>query len=155
MKLPCDPQLVSRYHDGELLADEREVLEDHLRGCGECRAVLAGMRKMSAVFDRAEVAVLTPMARARILRSAVAAQRSVAILSMARPFAMAAGLILALGLPLLVLKNPNQRANAVMMTPTPATWETTLLVRDADPARSTPQIQFAEFVANDLATARR
>lgn len=41
---------LSEYLDGELTADEARELEAHLAGCGECRAVVAGLRQ---VVDRA------------------------------------------------------------------------------------------------------
>lgn len=38
--MPCFEQLISEYVDGDLSPAVAREVEDHLRGCAECRALL-------------------------------------------------------------------------------------------------------------------
>lgn len=40
--------MLSAYHDGELAPADRERVDEHLRGCGECSAVLARLAEVDA-----------------------------------------------------------------------------------------------------------
>ena len=42
--------LLHDYLDGYLLVSQREVLEEHLRGCDECRTLLADLRELDDEF---------------------------------------------------------------------------------------------------------
>lgn len=46
-------KLLSAYHDGELSAEVRASLDEHLQGCSPCAAELAAFRKLSAVVREA------------------------------------------------------------------------------------------------------
>lgn len=46
-------QKLSAYHDGEIVADERAVLESHVAECAECRERLTQLRAISSLFDDA------------------------------------------------------------------------------------------------------
>lgn len=149
----CNPSILSAYHDGELSAAATAEVESHLLSCPECQQTVASYRKLSATFDRAPLPTLSPAAAARILRDAAAAERYRILTSIARPFAAAAVLILSLGIPLLAV-SPDVSASSTA-SPVPTSWESTLLTRDTDPTRTNPQVQLADFIASDLATARR
>lgn len=43
--------MLQDYLDGTLLASQREILEAHLRGCPECRALLAGIVRVDDRLD--------------------------------------------------------------------------------------------------------
>lgn len=159
LTMPC-PQdnLISRFHDGELTADEQALVESHLAVCEQCRRALRSYRRVSAVFDRAEPVRLSNAARDRILLEVRSAARWRVVSQITRPFAIAAAVILALGVPLLAL-SPQGSATGEVPTTTaaafPVGWEATLLTRDTEPARDMPQVQLAEFMATDLSLARR
>jgi hypothetical protein len=61
---------LSEYLDGELPADQREMLASHLRECAECAATLADLRRVAgrarALTDRDPAADLWPGIAARI-----------------------------------------------------------------------------------------
>ena len=61
---------LSEYLDGDLTADERTALETHLEGCGDCRELLAGLRRTvaraRALEDRPPGADLWPGIAGRI-----------------------------------------------------------------------------------------
>src|SRR5687767_5777805 len=44
---------VQAYHDGELPAEQRESMEQHLRECADCAALLVELRQMSAMVASA------------------------------------------------------------------------------------------------------
>ena len=155
---PCDPFQLSLFHDGELSAAESELLKLHLRDCADCRLALSQYRRLSAAFDLAEGPALSPTAMARISRDATSAERMRLVLNIARPFAAAAALILAVGVPMLLV-SPDVSASPAHTAAPEAVWESALVggsaSRDSDPSHSSPQTQITEFIANDLATARR
>jgi anti-sigma factor RsiW len=43
-------ETLSEYYDGRLAPGPRSEIETHLKGCGECRDLLAGWQKASAAF---------------------------------------------------------------------------------------------------------
>jgi hypothetical protein len=65
--------LLSAFHDGELPADDRARVEDHLRGCSGCAALLAGLSRVDlaagvpdpgpAYWDRFNARVMDRIAR--------------------------------------------------------------------------------------------
>ena len=61
---------LSEYLDGELQADEREMLASHLSECAECAATLADLRRVAgrarALTDHEPAADLWPGIAARI-----------------------------------------------------------------------------------------
>jgi len=44
---------IHRYHDGELAAEQRSSIEDHLPQCPHCRKLLTDLRSLSLLFGRA------------------------------------------------------------------------------------------------------
>lgn len=156
---------VSQLHDGELSPAELAEVQAHLGGCEACRAALRAYRRMSAVFDHAEPVRFAPEARLELRRRLLRSARWGVAARWARPVAVAAAMILALGIPLLVwtpaestspLTAGQASSATASVLPLPTGWETTFLTRDAEPvAREFPQVQFADFVAWDLAQSRR
>ncbi len=43
--------MLQDYLNGYLLPSQREVLETHVRGCGECRALVAGLTRLESRLD--------------------------------------------------------------------------------------------------------
>ena len=43
--------MLQDYLNGYLLPSQREVLEAHVRGCGECRALVAGLTRLDSRLD--------------------------------------------------------------------------------------------------------
>ena len=66
---------MSAYFDGELPENERENLEAHLAGCAECRAGLASIREMSAVFAAADLPEMSPDMLSAVQKRALAGSR--------------------------------------------------------------------------------
>jgi hypothetical protein len=61
-------ETLSRRHDGELSAAEREAFERHLAGCAECREATAAFERSLAAFRTAPEAPVPSDLSARILR---------------------------------------------------------------------------------------
>ena len=49
----CDPDLISRFYDGELGVEEQLKVSEHLKGCASCEKLLREFRSVSVHF-RAE-----------------------------------------------------------------------------------------------------
>ena len=152
MSCPITPN-ISSYHDGELPPEKVAEVEAHLSACDECTTELSSLRKMSAAFAAAPQPYLNDMARARILRGARSTERSRQIAAFARPFAAAAAIILAVGLPLLV----SAESQGTTGPATPPTWEASVItpVSDLSSRAAAPQDQFTDWMAADLTVARR
>src|SRR2546423_10948053 len=73
--MSCDNiRQVHAYHDGELPLIERARVEAHLRGCGDCAALLAELRRMSQLVAAARVADMPQDAMHRLEQSFWAAR---------------------------------------------------------------------------------
>lgn len=162
--------LVSRLHDGELAPDELVRVQQHLPGCAACKATLQAYRRLSAVFDHAEPVRMSPEAELRLRRQLQRAVRWGTAAQLARPVAVAAAMVLSIGLPLLWWapapsgnggSGVNGMASAASSStasavPLPTGWEAMFLSRETEPvARDFTQVQFADFVARDLAQSSR
>jgi anti-sigma factor RsiW len=154
-----ESHLLSGYHDGELSAELERHVTEHLERCDECRAELAVYQQMSAVFMSAPRLRLSTGAYDRIVESVSVPGWVRLMLPVARPFAAAAGILLAVGLPALVLLGGSagsasgmggMGSAAVGGPVAPAAWEATALSRDPEAVASLPQSQFAEWMASDL-----
>jgi len=65
--------MLQDYLNGYLLPSQREVLEGHVRGCGQCRELVAGLTRLESRLDRlGEVEV--PSGLSRSILSALPAQ---------------------------------------------------------------------------------
>jgi anti-sigma factor RsiW len=147
---------LSSYHDGELSPGQAADLEAHLSSCASCRGELRALRRISAVMDHAPRLELSKSARGRILAGLRAGERNRQIMTLARPFAAAASVIVALGLPLLLAAPASTSTTSTASLASAPVWEATLLSHDSESvARSTSQDQVAEWVAADLASNRR
>lgn len=85
-------QQAGAYHDGELTPDERTSFESHLPGCGECRAELAELARMSALFAAARIPDMPQRTRERLHGNAVAAPQR-GVLKLAEQLIAAAAVI--------------------------------------------------------------
>jgi len=52
--------LVNAYYDGEATAEEKAVVETHLKECGECRKFLQGLRRLSSTLKNWSDESLSP-----------------------------------------------------------------------------------------------
>jgi anti-sigma factor RsiW len=51
---------IHAYHDDALRPEQRGEVEAHLASCGECRALLADLQKLSGMFASVEFAQMPP-----------------------------------------------------------------------------------------------
>jgi len=63
-----DWDLLSAFLDGELAADERRAVEEHLGACAGCRAELDGLRRVASHLRRLERAAPPPVLADRVAR---------------------------------------------------------------------------------------
>jgi hypothetical protein len=70
-----DWDLLSAYVDGELAAEERRAVEDHLAACPGCRAELDGMRRVASRLRSLERAAPPPLLADRVARRVAVAAR--------------------------------------------------------------------------------
>ena len=147
-------QNLDAYADGELPADERRRVEQHLAICAACARELARLRKLSAIIG-AYRPVLSSDALERI-HNAVGQTWDVGILRIARRIsAVAAAVVLAGSLYLTFFET--EQATAVPV------WEqaavTAVQPQDAQLAGATvggeqQQVQLAEWIVSDLGASR-
>jgi anti-sigma factor RsiW len=148
---------LSSYYDGELSPAQAADVEAHLATCDACAAELRALKRISAVTASAAPVQLSQMGRARILAGLRAGERNRQIMAIARPFAAAASVILAVGLPLLFAA-PGQStpSSATASSGGAPVWEAAMISRDSETvARSTTADQITEWVAADLTVAAR
>lgn len=76
--MSCDrtPDLAA-LHDGELPAASRAELHTHLQSCADCRAELAGLRKLSNTIAAAPMAMPSQIALARLQAAPRAQERGI------------------------------------------------------------------------------
>lgn len=145
-------ELVTPYHDGELPAEQREMVRQHLLTCPECQAYLSDIQNLSASFATAPVVKLSAKARARLEDALLTPPWVRLLLPVARPFAAAAMLLMAIGIPMLISSASTQSAEASTLIP--ASWEaeTTFLTQDTS---ASTQSQFATWIVTDLSSSDR
>ncbi len=84
---------LSAYHDGELPAEERRGLEEHLRQCPSCAQELQQLRSLSGLFAAVEMPGMSSDALGR-LHSSVGSIREGLTVRMAGVLAAAAAAVL-------------------------------------------------------------
>lgn len=148
---------LSSYYDGQLPPAQAADVEAHLATCDLCASELRALKRISAVAAGAAPVKLSQMGRARILAGLRASERNRQIISIARPFAAAASIILAVGLPLLFTAPSQSSASTATASSAGApVWEAALFSRDSESvARSTNAEQLTDWVATDLTVASR
>lgn len=156
--MTCDQNdNLSAYHDGEMSPERAAQFEAHLAACEACRIGLAQLRRLSVSFAMAPKLELSAAARRRIEAALGVPAWVRLVLPVARPFAAAAVLLMAVGLPVLAINGGAHQAETASATAAvPAMWETTVVARDANTSDVTPaaQAQFADWVVADLSSAR-
>ena len=70
-----DWDLFSAYVDGELAAEERRAVEDHLAACPGCRAELDGLRRVASRLRSLERSAPPPLLADRVARRVAVAAR--------------------------------------------------------------------------------
>ena len=104
-----DLRKVSRYHDGEMPADEARRLGEHIRRCPSCREELAFLRALSRLLSAAAAAEPPEGLRQRLCRK-VQPRRDRAILRTARVLTGVAAAVLVVCGALLWLRGADQPA---------------------------------------------
>lgn len=51
LEVECDPIMTSRFYDGELNPEERNLMEGHLKNCSSCRRSLRNHQILSDAFN--------------------------------------------------------------------------------------------------------
>ena len=137
---------VEAYHDGELAAEGRRAVEEHVAACDACAAELAWLRSVSQSLGRRRGADVTPALLDRVHAAVDAAgeesQRDAYPISLYRT----AGALMAIAASVLIVScvwlnelpapaGPGNPAGGVAVAEAPA-WERVALTLRADPLPS-------------------
>jgi anti-sigma factor RsiW len=147
--MTCDKAAqIHAYHDGELLPAQRAAIEAHLRTCVDCAALLADLRRVSALVANAPMERISPIALARLERSFYAA-RDRGVLRVASWLTAAAAAVLLFTMLMIPSEQPGGDA-----TVSAAAWQTIAVMPPADEAdEPVPELVLAaQWMANDLAS---
>jgi anti-sigma factor RsiW len=58
--MTCDTTKIEAFHDGQLDAAERQVVEAHVEQCDQCRSLLQELRGLSQLISTASFSLFTP-----------------------------------------------------------------------------------------------
>ena len=141
---------VQAYHDGELPAEQRESVEQHLRECADCAGLLAELRQLSAMVTSAPRVEMSADA-VRRLEQAWWRQRDRGVLRLAEWLTAAAAAVI-IGT-LIYSPQPNQRSSSESAM----AWQAEALTPPAQvrDEASSDVVAVAEWIANDLSEAAR
>jgi anti-sigma factor RsiW len=144
---------VQAYHDGELPADQREPVEQHLRECVECSELLAELRHLSALVQNAPRPSMSAEAMRR-LEQAWWRQRDHGVLRLAEWLTAAAAAVIILNLAIFsnsANKNEGYERDSAMA------WQAEALTPPAQTRDDSASdvVAVAEWMANDLSDAAR
>ena len=89
---------IGAYHDGELGAQERGQLEEHIRGCPSCARELEQLRCLSGLLAAAELPQMSPDAMERLHEGVGAAGEVFVLRTAERLTAVAAALLAVCGI---------------------------------------------------------
>jgi anti-sigma factor RsiW len=120
---------IEAYHDGELNASDRALVESHLPQCGDCRRALAQLQAMSTLFASSEQPRLSQMSRYRLHQKVNAAMER-GLLRFAWTMSGIAASVLLLGSAWLMRVNDNSVAQAPAEAPP---WVSVALATNRDP----------------------
>ena len=141
-------QRMIALHDGEVGAEERGRLQEHVLHCPECAAELERLRAISRLMASADVPVLSP-AGLRRLHDAVDAASEKAIFRMAGEFAAAAAALLIISVAWLLAAGEAGTARARA----DSEWERAAVMQPAEPAGGlTQELQVAQWIVENLST---
>ncbi len=141
---------IQRYHDGELLPADRELIELHLRSCSPCRQLLTDLRRLSAVLSHAALPPM-PGHATGIMQRCWRPGRDRGLLRAASWLTAAAAAILVAAL----LGWPVESTDAARAARAPV-WQTAAVmppVQEGDEAGSHLAV-LAQWMADDLAVGR-
>ena len=85
---------VHAYYDGEMALSQRRELEAHLNECGECRELLAQLRRVSELIASAPLTQLPPAAMTRFEQTWFAAAQERGVMRIASWLTAAAAAVL-------------------------------------------------------------
>jgi len=89
---------IGAYHDGELPAEERRGLEEHIRGCPSCAREFEQLRSLSRLLAGAELPEMSPDAMDRLHEGVGAAGEVFVFRTAERLTAVAAALLAVCGI---------------------------------------------------------
>jgi anti-sigma factor RsiW len=141
---------VHYYHDGRLTAQSRGEVEAHLRACPECAALLADLRKLSALVASAPRAQISLDALAR-LRAARDIVRDRGVLRIASWLtAAAAAIVLAV-----LLIQPTEQLDRGDTASAAGVWQTRAVMspEETGDGNSAELVVMAQWMADELAAA--
>jgi anti-sigma factor RsiW len=140
---------VHRYHDGELVAAERQSVEVHLRDCSECRATLAEFRGLSELLASVPRRDMPAGLMGRLLRSRTASLEQGVLRAAAWMTAAAAAVLFGT-----LLTWP---ADSVTVATRPPVWQTAAVMSPADVRDDTnaDQIVMAQWMADELSSGAK
>jgi anti-sigma factor RsiW len=153
--MPCERAAqVQAYHDGRLTAQGRAEVEDHLRDCGPCAALLAELRGLSRLIAAAPRARISDQAMLRLRQSyRAAADRSILRISSWLTAAAAAVLVGALR-----VRPAADRSDANQVQIASAAWQTQAVMPPSPDARDgsaagSDVVMLAQWMADEFEPA--
>jgi anti-sigma factor RsiW len=141
---------IHAYHDGELAPAQVAAVEAHLNDCGDCRALLGDLRRVSQLVAAAPLAEMPAHAMKRMQQTWWAAQERGVLRVASWLTAAAAAVIFAA---VLFTPGPTQRTDGVS-SGTLAALMQPAEYQDQDEAPD-EVVDAAQWIANDLAMAMR
>jgi anti-sigma factor RsiW len=139
---------IARYFDDELDASQRAAVEDHLQTCVPCQELLAEMRGLSQLIQKAPLPPLSQAAMGHYYGAWNKASRT-SVLRMSSWLSGVAAAALVAGLLWPVRPAPPAAS------PKPVVWEAVALMPSMTPEsggeRADDLVQMAQWMADDLA----
>jgi anti-sigma factor RsiW len=135
---------IQAYHDGELPAERRSTVEEHLAGCPACAAELAELKNLSAVFAAEPVAELSQIALHRLHRK-IDNEMDRGLIRFGWSLSAVAASILLVASAWLVKVDGSAQAASASPTPDEPPWVSVSLAASHDPVlrdASTPAEQW-------------
>lgn len=146
--MSCDQNAqIHAYHDGELAADQRDVVERHLRDCADCAAVLSELRQLSTAIQSAPRPVMAADALRR-LEQAWWRRRDRGVLRLAEFLTAAAAAVIVAT----VLFSSDTTDRTIDPPNRTLAWQTDALMPPTEGREeaATDVVAVAEWMANDL-----
>jgi anti-sigma factor RsiW len=136
---------LSLYHDGQLRAEQRGQIEEHLITCAECAAELDDIRYLS---EQLAEAVLPPAPHSLIRRLHACADRldQLTLARFVRRLTAIAAAVFLIAAIYMVRAQQSPARPAVELTP----WEQKAIAPEVDLTSAGGESQFFDFLSQDL-----
>ena len=136
-----------RYHDGELMLDQRGHLEAHFHECAECRQALRDLGRLSLLLGSVPGMEPRPQLAVRLHAGSRNAIRDVKTMRLASWLTAAAASIL-IGMLFL------HRETGTDLVPSPETWEA-IAIRPTVEEISSDSLVLAQWMVDELSSVEQ